>query len=163
MTLKTTLVVTSFMLAASTSFALDIDHNTHVQISSKTYTVKVKGSKKDSQNDVLEDALYKVANKTLKADYDWFKIVNRETDSHKTIEKRSTGVRSNFETAPVRRCGLLSCKTQYRAQYGASQYDNPSRNEVTLHNVTLEYRMGRGPMDNSDNYYNAKLLKAAKK
>ena len=126
----------------------------------RTFSVTVDGDRRDSRDEVYEEALYLAAKKTERNDFEWFRVVNKETD-RETTKTRDRGSRAEagFERAPVRRCGLLGCKTEYRTQYrGEFGTDFPER-EDTLYSVTLDFEMGVGPATNGGRIYYADEIK----
>ena len=129
------------------------------RVSTQTYIVSVDGDGNDSRRKVLNKALVKAAKKTLKYDYDWFRIVERETDKETRTTRRRGGFEGSFHTVPERRCGLLSCRTTTRTYYsGGVSSDFPDR-EDTVYTVTLEFRMGIGPVQDTDSVYDARQVK----
>lgn len=127
--------------------------------SDRTYEVEVDGNRRDSRQDVFEEALYKAAKKTLKKDYEWFRVVDKETEKDTVRTESRNEARAGFEREPVRRCGLLGCTTEYRTTYrGGFDSSFPER-EDTIYTVILEYEMGAGPAPVSDNVYDARDTK----
>lgn len=55
------------------------------RVSAKTYEVNVRGNSYDDRDEVLEDALRKAAKKTIKNDYDWFRVIDREIETEKRL------------------------------------------------------------------------------
>jgi len=126
----------------------------------RTFSVTVDGDRRDSRDEVYEEALYLAAKKTDRNDFEWFRVINKETD-RETTKTRDRGSRAEagFERAPVRRCGLLGCKTEYRTQYrGGFGTDFPER-EDTLYSVTLDFEMGVGPATDGGRIYYADEIK----
>ena len=131
------------------------------RLSVKTYEVKVKGSTRDDRDEVLDEALYKAAKRTLAKDYDWFRVVSRDFETDKTETRSRNRVRGSYELTPERRCGLLGCSTSYRRTYGAEASSDFYDREEVRHTVRLEFKMGTGSVDYSDNVYNARRVKDA--
>lgn len=134
--------------------------------SNRTYTVEVRGDRRDGRDAVRKDALYKAAKETLKKDYDWFRVINQETDTEvKEVSTRNSNRASaGFEREPVRSCGLLGCKTEYRTTYSARsdpfERDRFERDrEETRYTVRLDYIMGTGPVQDIEAVYDARRVK----
>lgn len=166
----TTVMAASFVFAAP-AFAqttdADIDVKAEIIIgspgqsitSNRTYEVEVDGGRRDSRTEVFEKALYKAAKKTLKKDHEWFRVLEKETEKDTVRTEARSGARAGFEREPVRRCGLLGCRTEYRTTYrGGFDSSFPER-EDTVYTVILEYEMGSGPVAASDNVYDARRAK----
>lgn len=127
--------------------------------SSRTYVVTVDGGKRDNRQEVFEEALDRAATKTLRNDYDWFRIIDRETSKETTKTESRSGFSARYERVPERRCGLLGCTTTYRDHYrGGFESDFPER-EDTVYTVTLEFEMGSGPYANARNVYDARSIR----
>jgi flavin-binding protein dodecin len=132
------------------------------RVSSKTYVAKAKGSSRDDRDEVLDEALYKAAKKTLDRDYDWFRVVSREFETEKTDTRYRNGARESFERVPERRCGLLGCTESYRTSYRGDIDTGFDYREEEKHSVRLEYEMGTGRVSNTENVYDAREIKASK-
>lgn len=130
------------------------------RVSSKTYEVKVRGDSYDDRDEVMEEALYKAAKKTIKNDYDWFRVIDRETESEKS--RTSNNYRGSVERVPERRCGLLGCSTSYRTHYRNDIRADFNDREKVKYSVRLEYVMGIGPVKDSLNVYDAREVKASR-
>lgn len=130
------------------------------RVSERIYAVSVDGGRRDSREDVYEEALYLAAKKTLRNDYDWFRIVERQTEKETTRTQRRSEFSGRYERVPERRCGLLNCTTTYRDYYhGGFDTGSPAR-EDSVYTVTLEFQMGYGPYRNSVGVYDAQSVKA---
>ena len=128
-------------------------------ISDETYEVTVEGKRGDSLDEVMDKALYKAAKKTLGKDYEWFRVIERETEKDTTETRTRGSVSGGFEAVPERRCGLLGCMTTTRTYYrGGIRSDFPDRKD-TEYTVTLEYEMGAGYVEDSRNVYDARIVK----
>lgn len=129
------------------------------RISPDTFSVMIDGDKNDDRQDVYEEALYKAAKKTLKYDYDWFRVIDRESDKETVTERTRSAVVGRYDRVPERRCGLLGCKTYYRSYYSGG-FSTPSQErERTLYSVSLDFEMGVGPVEDTENVYDARVVK----
>jgi len=146
--------------AQDVSTAISASATVGAKTSGKTYTVSTKGDRRDSAQDVFDEALYKAAKKTLRKDFEWFRIIDKETEKE---TERTRGERAGFETryerVPVRSCGLLGCTTSSQS-YRTTEFNSgtPDRKETT-YSVDLEFEMGVGTPPNSKNVYNARIVK----
>ncbi len=153
--------------AAAQSVSIDaeakVGYSQPERVSRKVYEVTVDGDRRDSQKDVFEEALYKAAKKTIKNDYDWFRIVDRETERETVRTKNRSSMSGHYERVPERQCGLLGCTTTYRTHYrGDIGSEFPDR-EDTVYSVTLEFEMGSGAFKNGDGLYDARSVKSTYK
>ena len=159
--------ITTFALAGAAN-AEDTDKTVRLTVASsvsdKTYEVNVEGKRRDDLDDVMNKALYKAAKKTLKSDYEWFRVILNETEKSSEKESRvGSRFAGGFETVPERRCGLLGCSNSTRTTYrGGIRSDFPER-KTTRYSVTLEYKMGSGPVADNNNVYDAKIVKTSYK
>ncbi len=134
--------------------------NAYERTSTKTYEVSAKGNKYDGRDKVFDDALYKAAKKTLKNDYDWFRVIDREYETEKTTS--SNRFRESVRRVPERRCGLLGCSTTYRTDYHSDIRSGFYDRDEIKHSVRIEYIMGIGPVEDIKNVYDARDIKALK-
>ncbi len=131
------------------------------RVSERTYDVTAEGDHFDSRSEVFDEALYKAARKTLNKDYEWFRVLDRDTDRETVYTNRDRGstFEARYERVPVRRCGLLACSTTYESRKsGHVEYRTPERAE-TRYSVTLEFEMGDGPAPEGPSVYDASLIK----
>jgi len=129
------------------------------RVSTKTYQVSVDGKRRDNKSDVLDKALYKAAKKTLDKDYDWFRVVNRDTETIETRGRNNSGFSTTYERAPQRNCGLLGCSTTYETQSRSRFEADLSSRDETRHNITIEYEMGIGEVEDNEDVYDARIVK----
>lgn len=142
---------------AYVSADISFDASTQSEIvSSRTYTVSAEGKRRDSRDDVYESALQMAAKKTLRLNYDWFRVLDKETERETVrTERFPSRASAGFERRPVKTCGLLGCTTRYERDYRAElQSDFPQRSD-TYYEVTLDFEMGRGPVTDGGRVYDA--------
>ena len=137
-----------------------IANTPYERVSTKTYEVNVRGNSYDDRDEVLKDALRKAAKKTIKNDYDWFRVINREIESEE--KAISNSYHGSVERVPERRCGLLGCTTTYSTQTRNDFRASFNDRESVRHSIRLEYVMGIGPVKDSKNVYDARDVKASK-
>ncbi|RKQ69616.1 hypothetical protein DES40_2419 [Litorimonas taeanensis] len=139
---------------------VSIELGSRTRISDRVYDVRAEGNRRDSRDDVIDEALYKAAQKTLNKDYDWFRVLDRDTDRETVYSDRGgSSFEARYERVPVQRCGLLACSTSYETQRsGYIEARSPERRE-TRYSVTLEFEMGTGPMPRSGEVYDARLVR----
>ncbi len=137
---------------------LELQYGTAAETTSaRTYSVTAEGNRRDSRDDVYDMALAKAAKKTLRSNYDWFRVLDSETERD-TIqtERSSSRAVGRYERTPVKRCGLLGCTTRYETSYRADfDTDFPERRETT-YEVTLDFEMGEGPVKDGGRVYDAR-------
>ncbi len=133
--------------------------NSAERVSPRIYSVTVDGDRKDTREDVVEKALYKAAKKTLKYDYDWFRVVETDIDRERIGNTRSSKIHSGFETRPYRECGLLGCTTTHRTNYNSRISSNGDSRSRVYYSVVLEYEMGKGQVLNPGEIYDANQAK----
>ena len=97
--------------------------------------------------------------KTLRNDYDWFRIIDRETSKETTKTESRSGFSARYERIPEKRCGLLGCTTTYRDHYRGGFESNFPDHEDTVYTVTLEFEMGTGTYANARNVYEARSIR----
>lgn len=125
----------------------------------KVYDVTVRGDRNDRRDDVYDKALYKAAKATRKKDYDWFRVLSSDVERDRERRSDRAGLESEWERVPVRECGLLTCRTEYRTQRRSTfEYDDFER-EITRYSVTLRYEMGWGAMPADGHVYDARDAK----
>jgi len=129
------------------------------RVSPRIMEVTVEGKKRDSRNEVMDEALYKAARKTLKNDYDWFRILDREIEKETEVTRRGSGFSGSYERVPERSCGLLGCTTRYRTEYNNEFNVRMNEREDTVYTITLEYQMGTGPTRGDTDVYDARIVK----
>lgn len=148
-------------LLSSTAFLASANDGTldAERTSIDTFTVVVDGDKNEDRREVYEEALYRAANKTLKYDYDWFRVLERENDKEVVTERTTSEVVGRYDRVPERRCGLLGCTTYYRSYYSGGFSIPSQETERTLYSVSLNFEMGVGPAQDTENVFDARIAK----
>lgn len=151
--------------ASSSQTAYDGDSTEPIQASSmiettsKTYSASAEGDRNDSAQEVFDKAIYKAAKKTLKEDYTWFQIIDRETEKETTRTEDRPGFETRYERVPVQSCGLLGCRTTTRT-YRRDTFDVGGADRVeTRYAVDIEFVMGRGATPPQGDVYDAAMVK----
>jgi len=129
------------------------------RVSPRLYSITVNGDGNDSKEKVLNKALYKASKKTLKYDYDWFRIVENETEKERVIYRDRSRAQAGFETVPERHCGLLGCTTRTRTHYSGHIGTNWPDKKDEVYSITLEFEMGIGRIADYENVYDARKTK----
>lgn len=129
------------------------------RVSPRVFSVTVDGDKNDSREEVIEKALYKAAKKTLKYDYDWFRVVETDVERERVRKARSGGFEGGFETRPVRQCGLLGCSTTHRTSYRADVSSDRFERSRVYYSAVMEFEMGTGRVQKPGEIYDARHAK----
>ena len=119
------------------------------------YRVSYNGSRTDSANDVKDLALLRAAELTMVMDYDWFRIVDRQTVNN-TDERPSATVSVRQSNRVSRSCGLLGCTTTVEPGYTGLGVASTQRGD--RYETTLEIVLGKGQVDDPSSIYNAREL-----
>lgn len=116
---------------------------------------KVRG---DDVSTAKDYAMLRAAELTLQNGYDWFEIVDRNTNSEQ--EGRYPEARMRVAATTYNECGLLGCTTVTRPAFIDTTYsdrinnDNTSKSTVTF----IEVVMGNGETPDGGNIYDARSL-----
>jgi len=163
MKLSTLALTSMFIVLSGPSYAADMSDTADWNTTHRVFDVTVEGGRNDSRSEVMEKALYKAAKSTLKKDFEWFRVVERDTDKEIHTTRSRGSATPGFSRVPERHCGLLGCSTNYRTHYRGG-FDTTTDERVDArYSVTLEYQMGIGPVKKTDDVYNAKIVKNAYK
>jgi hypothetical protein len=114
------------------------------QLSDTQYRVDFKARDLE-KGKAIDYAMLRAAELTIEKGYDWFEIVDRQTDeTHKNMPS-STSFGASQNRTIERDCGLLGCRTRMSEPYnsviiGAGVGDR-DRSDV---DVMLEIKMGKG-------------------
>ena len=85
---------------------------TETELGKDRYRVTFTGNTVTDKETVNDYALLRAAELTLQQGYDWFQLVNRDTESKSRTSSSISGVNDfGGGTAVYQRCGLLSCDT----------------------------------------------------
>lgn len=122
------------------------------QLTENRYRVHFKGNGRTGSDEVKDMALLRAAELTLLNDYDWFRVVNQETDQQtSTTQQASTTLGPNQRVFTD--CGLLGCTTTVTPAYTGVQV--VSTRDIDRYNTSIEIVMGKGELEDSTAAYNA--------
>ena len=149
--------------SAKAEIAIDFDDRKELT-SAREYTVFAEGSRRDSRDDVYDEALYKASAKTLREGFDWFRIVDSDID-RETVRSdgRASRIRGGFERTPVKRCGLLGCTTRYETNYRSEVETSFPERRDRVYEVTLDFVMGTGPVYEGGKVHFARNIKETRR
>lgn len=131
---------------------------TLTRTSEKKRKVTIDGKRRESRNDVMDEALYEAAQKTLDINDTWFRVISRDVDTETSYSNRDNGLEARYERVPVRNCGLLGCTTEYRTERSTSFSARTINREETKYSVTLRFETGKGPKPSGSDVYYAKKV-----
>jgi hypothetical protein len=96
------------------------------------------------EGEIRDYALLRAAELTLLEGYDWFVVLDRETEVERTRNQPAMSVGASRSTAVTRNCGLVACTTYYHParDYGAD-FDTGAISRGSASSV-LEIRLGKG-------------------
>ncbi|RUO36612.1 hypothetical protein CWE11_02025 [Aliidiomarina sanyensis] len=124
------------------------------KIADDHYRVHFK-SRGDNTSLAMDYALLRASEVTLAQEYDWFRVVNRETfvNRERVSSGTSFGAGAGYET--IRDCTPLGCRVYRRPvrHYNIGMSLGDSRSEVE---VVLEVRMGRGMRPEQEQTFDAR-------
>ena len=123
------------------------------QISDNYYRVTFK-ARGDDQDEAKAYALRRAAELTAQQGYDWFVVVEKETQTERQRATPSQ-VGANYQRSTERECTLLGCRdrTVTQPSYSAGISVGGNQNQVE---VMLEVRMGKGVSPDNAHVYSAK-------
>lgn len=120
------------------------------KISDDRYRVQYKARGDDSQP-ARDYAMLRAAELTLLQGYDWFVVVDRETQVER--DQNPSGAQVSNRTVVSRDCGLLTCDTNvHQVPTYSAGVSTGSRGETE---VSIEIRMGKGVRPSSGDSYDA--------
>lgn len=120
------------------------------RISENRYRVSFVGQTGTPSDQVKNYALLRAAELTQNAGYDWFRIVDRETE-----EKQRSG-EPRVSLGIGGGCHPFGCRIIGSRWYTGVHLD--SRRYADRYRTSMEIVMGKGPADEPNNVYNAKEL-----
>lgn len=131
---------------------------TETQLTDNRYRVVFTGNSRTDAETVQDYALLRAAELTLETGHDWFQLANRDDD--KTVRGGNivgSGLEFGGQTAVFQRCGLISCSTAISTspRLGAGVTTTAER---TSHTSQLEIVVGKGPLPDGIETYDAKQL-----
>ena len=129
------------------------------KISSDRIRVGFNGDRHTDLEETRSFALLRAAELTVVEGFDWFRIVERESRSTKTLYPHEAYSSFGYERAYTRttRCGLLSCSDSLHptvTHAGGINDDKP----VSKHSYTIEIVMGAGDKPADADCYDARKL-----
>jgi hypothetical protein len=133
---------------------------TETKLTDNRYRVTFTGNSVTPAETVQDYALLRAAELTLQEGYDWFQLVGRETDK-KARSSTTIGGGMDFpsQTQVYQRCGLLRCDTVVSSSPGfSSGADIATTNTSTSYSSALEIVLGKYPLPNSVESYDARQL-----
>jgi|SRR5690606_38348860 len=94
--------------------------------------------------EIRDYALLRAAELTLLEGYDWFVVLDRETEIDRSRDEPAMSIGAARSTAVSRNCGLVACRTYYHParEYGATFDTGGSRRDSAR--SELEIRLGKG-------------------
>ncbi|MDN3637500.1 hypothetical protein QWY82_01645 [Simiduia curdlanivorans] len=128
---------------------------TETEISENRYRIDYKDkSRRASQ--AKNYALLRAAELTLAQGYDWFVVVDRETQIEKSDDNISTSMTTGRTV--TKSCGLLSCSTQSHptTEYGVGMNSGTGKDFAI---ASLEVRLGKGVKPATGDTYDAREIK----
>ena len=132
---------------------------TETALGKDRYRITFTGNSITDKETVNDFALLRAAEVTLQEGYDWFQLVNRDTESKSRSTSSISGVQEfGGGTAVYQRCGLLSCDTVVSQNPSRLSGGVSSTNTRTSYQSSLEIKMGNDPMPDSAEAYNAQEL-----
>jgi hypothetical protein len=119
------------------------------------YRITFKGEPQATSDQVKDLALLRAAEITLANDYDWFRVVNQETNT--TTQVTPTTVTTTTPGQTVSRdCGALGCTTTVTPSYTGTQV--VAVKEDDAYSTSIEIVMGDGRMRDPTAVYDADEL-----
>ncbi len=116
---------------------------------------KIKG---DDVSTAKDYALLRAAELTLQHGYDWFEVVDRDTNVAQS-DKYPATARMRVNATTYRECGLLGCTTVMRPAYVDARYfDSAARTEPESTVTFIEVVMGKSEKPGDGNVYDARSL-----
>lgn len=123
------------------------------------YRITFTGNSVTDKETVNDYALLRAAELTLQNGYEWFHMVNRDTESKSRSSTSISGVNEfGGGTAVYRRCGLVSCDTVVAQSPGRLSGGIASTKTRTSYQSSVEIKMGKGTMPDKAEAYDAKKL-----
>ncbi len=125
------------------------------RIEQNRFRVSFSGNSSTDRETVKTFLLYRAAELTLQSGYDWFKVLDRETE-------KDTRYRSSYAGGPWGHPGLFHYR-YYHPHYGWHPIYDPFWNdrnyrEVTRYEASAEIFMGRGPKPDDASAFDARQV-----
>jgi hypothetical protein len=132
----------------------DYGHYT-TQLAENRYRIVFNGGQSTSLNMTRDYALLRAAELTLQAGYDWFQVVDRETNTDRRNNEPQMAFGYERAYYTERSCGLLACsKSVYPRDYRYMKISNERARSVHSHSLEIVTGSGAMPADGG-NYYDA--------
>ncbi|MFC3051469.1 CC0125/CC1285 family lipoprotein [Kordiimonas pumila] len=117
---------------------------------------KARGQNLETSRDY---ALLRSAELTLEKGYDWFQIVDRNTNTEERDSHSYAVANMRVAAATYRECGVLTCRTVTRPVYVDEAYVDSMRRPDPQSTVTfMEIIMGEGARPSGGDFYDAATL-----
>lgn len=128
------------------------------QIESNRFRISFSGNSLTDQETVETYLLYRAAELTLESGYDWFEIVDRDTEANRRVVGTGFGPSPSFYRSPF-------SYRYFHPAYGWHPWYDPfwtdvNYREVTRYEADAEIFMGRGEKSDSPRAYNAREVQA---
>ena len=126
------------------------------RLTDNRYRVSFRGGSGTNSNAVRDMALLRAAELTLLQDYDWFRVVNQETEQDSVLQSRTVPGAGRGQQV-FRDCGPLGCTTTVTPDYSGTQVMTVQESDsYTTH---IEIAMGSGELVDPTVAYNALELR----
>jgi flavin-binding protein dodecin len=160
-TLVSTLLVISLMFgcASQSPYAPAGQNNgygySESSLTSNRYRVSFTGNSRTSSDQVKDYTLLRAAELTLQHEYDWFEVVNRDSDKESRQDPQA-GISASRPYHVSRDCGLLGCRTTSSPVYAGVHVSNQRRSD--RYTSSMEIVMGSGEPTDPNAIYDASEL-----
>jgi hypothetical protein len=128
---------------------------TETKLTDTQYRIDFVGNRFTEKSRIKDYALLRAAELTSKNGYDWFTILDSETEQE-TKTRQQTAMSGSTGSKVVRKCGLLGCSTYVTPYYsgvGIKTYEVEGKVSTSL-----QISMGSGEAKNPNVVFNAKEL-----
>ncbi len=131
---------------------------TETRLGESRYRITFVGNTLTNAETVKDYALLRAAELTLQEGYEWFQVVERESDKKvNAATSVGTGFSVPGHTSVYRDCGVLSCRTTVASSPGFSTgIGIASTTTTSAYTYALEVLLGKAPMPKSENAYDAR-------
>ncbi len=124
------------------------------RISNERYRV-VYEARGDNRGEAMDYAMLRAAELTMQKGFDWFEVVDRQTEVVREKSDPDFGFGASTQTTTTRSCGLLGCSTTTRPTYGSSAAISTGVDRERIVSM-IEIRMGRGIRPSTRSTYDAR-------
>ena len=132
----------------------DYGHYT-TQLAENRYRIVFNGGRTASLNTTRDYALLRAAELTLQEGYDWFQVVDRETNTDRRRPEPQMALGYERAYYVERSCGLLACTQSVQPRdYRYMRISNEPVRSVHSHSLEIVTGSGAMPTDGG-NYYDA--------